>query len=306
MPSAPDAGGPLTRNWLRFGQILRGLGFDAGPARMLPYLRALTLLDQRRIDDLSSAVHAHFARRKEDFALLDRALRAFLEGAGEQGAARPVPDPLEADEPDGGAMATRSESRQLNILDEVEDAEAPLAIATYSATEVLRHKDFDAMSDEEMQAVRRLIREMATPAGRRRSRRYRRGGDERLDLRRVLRQSLRFNGEPLLFAWWRRRWKPRPLVLLCDISGSMERYTRLLLHFVYAMENASDRVEAFVFATRLTRITRQLRLHDADRALDRVMETVEDWSGGTRIGDAIDEFNRRFGRRVLGHGAPLS
>jgi len=159
------------------------------------------------------------------------------------------------------------------------------------------------MSEEEMQAVRQLIRQMAIPAGRRRSRRYQHGGDERIDLRRVLRQSLRFNGEPLVFAWRRRRWKPRPLVLLCDISGSMERYTRLLLHFVYAMGNASERVEAFVFATRLTRITRQLRIHDADRALDRVMDTVEDWSGGTRIGEAIDEFNRRFGRRVLGHGA---
>jgi uncharacterized protein with von Willebrand factor type A (vWA) domain len=304
MPSSPDGGRTLTRNWLRFGQVLRGLGFDAGPARMLPYLRALTLLDQRRFDDLAAAVHAHFARRRDDFAVLDRALRTFLAGAEEQEGRPAAGEPSAGvDESDGDSRGAVTISRQLTILDEPDETEPPLTIATYSATEVLRHKDFDAMSDDEMHAVRRLIRQMATPAGRRRSRRYQRGGDERLDLRRVLRDSLRFNGEPLLFAWRRRRWKPRPLVLLCDISGSMERYTRLLLHFVYAMEHASERVEAFVFATRLTRITRQLRTHDADRALDRVMDSVEDWSGGTRIGDAIDEFNRRYGRRVLGHGA---
>ncbi len=300
----PDAtAGTLTRNWLRFGLILRGLGFDAGPARMLPYLQALTLLDQRRREDVAAAVHAHFARRRDDFAVLDRALGAFLLGADSPDLRRPPPRVSEPGDGDGAVSGAPGETRQLNILDDADEAEAPLALATYSATEVLRHKDFAALSDEEMRAVRRLIHQMVTPAGRRRSRRYRRGGDERLDLRRVLRQSLRFNGEPLLFAWRRRRWKPRPVVLLCDISGSMERYTRLLLHFAYAMENASERVEAFVFATRLTRITRQLRIHNADLALDRVMATVEDWSGGTRIGGAIDEFNRRFGRRFLGHGA---
>jgi len=306
MPPRPDPGGTLTRNWLRFGEVLRGLGFDAGPARMLPFLQALTLVDQRRVDDVACAVHAHFARRRDDFLILDRALRAFLLRADQ--AAESKLSPATVNEPDGEGeprLGTLTATRQLNILDEVEQAETPLAIATYSATEVLRHKDFDAMSEDEMRAVRDLMRQIATPAGRRRSRRYQAGGDERIDLRRVLRQSLRFNGEPLLFAWRRRRWKPRPLVLLCDISGSMERYTRLLLHFVYAVENASERVEAFVFATRLTRITRQLRSHDADRALDRVMETVQDWSGGTRIGEAIDEFNRRFGRRVLGHGATV-
>ena len=273
---------------------------------MLPFLRALTLLDQGRMDDVGCAVHAHFARRRDDFVLLDRALQAFLRRAGDPATGRPSPArPADRGDDDAGLREILMATRQLTILDDGDQAEAPFLIATYSPTEVLRQKDFDAMSEEEMRAVRHLIHQMASPVGRRRSRRYQRGGDERLDLRRVLRQSLRFNGEPIRLTWRRRRWKPRPLVLLCDISGSMERYTRLLLHFVYAMENASERVEAFVFATRLTRITRQLRVHDADRALDRVMETVEDWSGGTRIGDAIDEFNRRYGRRVLGHGATV-
>ena len=185
-----------------------------------------------------------------------------------------------------------------------EDAQE-LANASFSAAERLRHKDFDTLTDAELGEIRRLIRLMRIPAGLRRSRRYRRGGDRRLDLRRLLRSSLRFGGEPLQFSFRQPRLKPRPLVLICDISGSMERYTRVLLNFTYAIENATEQVEAFVFATRLTRITRMLRSHDAEAALDRVTGAVTDWSGGTRIGEAIASFNRRFGRRVLAHGATV-
>src|SRR5438445_495058 len=139
-----------------------------------------------------------------------------------------------------------------------------------------------------MAEVGRLIRLMRLPAGLTRSRRARAGGRDRLDIRRLLRRSLRFGGELLVFSWKSPTLRPRPLVLLCDISGSMERYTRLLLNFAYALKNASTRVEAFVFATRLTRITRLLRSHDVDAALNRVMASVDDWSGGTRIGEAIE------------------
>jgi len=157
-----------------------------------------------------------------------------------------------------------------------------------------------------MAEVRRLIRLMRLPAGLTRSRRARAGGHDRLDIRRLLRRSLRFGGELLVFSWKSPTLRPRPLVLLCDISGSMERYTRLLLNFTYALKNASTRVEVFVFATRLTRITRLLRSHDVDAALNRVMASVEDWSGGTRIGEAIETFNRRYARRVLSHGATVA
>jgi len=165
----PDAiSGTLTRNWLRFGLILRGLGFDAGPARMLPYLQALTLVDQRRREDVAAAVHAHFARRRDDFAVLDRALGAFLLGADppEPRHRSPVAEPGDGD---GSLSSASGEPRQLNILDDADEAEVPLALATYSAAEVLRHKDFAALSDEEMRAVRRLIQQMVTPAGRRES-----------------------------------------------------------------------------------------------------------------------------------------
>jgi len=302
----PDQGAILTRNWLRFGGLLRGLGFDAGPARMLPFLKTLTLLEPSRDDDLRAAVRAHFARRRDDLAILDEALQAFLRGTG--GADR-LPWARQQGEPapQASARGERVGLRQLSVLDESEDAEAgeTVEVAAYSRAEALRRKDLGVLTEDEMAEVRRLIRMMRLPAGRRRSRRLRIGGDERLDLRRMLRASLRFEGEPLLFSWRRRRWKARPLVLLCDISGSMERYARVLLHFVYAMKHASERVEVFVFATRLTRTTRQLRSNDPDVALNRVMRSVEDWSGGTRIGEAVETFNREFARRVLGFGATV-
>ena len=300
----PDPGSILTRNWLHFGRILRGLGFDAGPARMLPFLTALTVIDSGRPDDLRTAVRIHFARRRDDLRLLDRALGAFL--GAPTGAAVTVPS-AEVRETQPGETATLT-GRQLKVLDEVDAAEGAeeMEVASYSRVEVLRERDFDTLTEAEMAEVRRLIRLMRLPAGLTRSRRARPGGRDRLDIRRLLRRSLRFGGELLVFSWKSPTQRPRPLVLLCDISGSMERYTRLLLNFTYALKTASTRVEAFVFATRLTRITHLLRSHDVDAALNRVMASVDDWSGGTRIGEAIETFNRRYARRVLSHGATVA
>lgn len=293
----------LTRNWLHFGRILRGLGFDAGPARMLPFLSALAVIDIGRFEDLRTVVRIHFARHREELPILDRALAAFLglRPAGE--AAGRATGSIEEK-----SVAISATGRQLKVLDDMEmGAEAEeQEVASYSRIELLRQKDFDSLDEGEMAEVRRLIRLMRIPAGMTRSRRLRPGGREQLDMRRLLRRSLRFDGELLVFSWKSRRPRPRPLVLLCDISGSMERYTRLLLNFAYALKNASTRVEAFVFATRLTRITRMLRHHDVDTALNRVTSSVEDWSGGTRIGEAIESFNRRYARRVLSHGATVA
>ena len=298
-----DAGAVLTRNWLHFGRILRGLGFDAGPARMLPFLAALTVIDPRHPDDLRTAVRVHFARRRDELVILDRALAAFLLANAP------------ADEAPATSATTAREratitmtGRQLKVLEEDGAAEGAeeQEVESYSQAEVLRKKDFDALTLAEMAEVRRLIRLMRLPAGLTRSRRARAGGHDRLDIRRLLRRSLRFGGELLVFSWKSPTLRPRPLVLLCDISGSMERYTRLLLNFTYALKSASTRVEVFVFATRLTRITRLLRSHDVDAALNRVMASVEDWSGGTRIGEAVETFNRRYARRVLSHGATVA
>jgi uncharacterized protein with von Willebrand factor type A (vWA) domain len=114
---------------------------------------------------------------------------------------------------------------------------------------------------------------------------------------------MRYGSEPILLAWRKRRLKRRPLVVISDISGSMERYSRILLKFIYAISNGLDHVEAFVFSTRLTHITRQLKVRDIDVALNQVSGVVHDWAGGTRIGDALKSFNYEWGRRVLGQGA---
>lgn len=295
----------LTRNWLQFGRILRGLGFDAGTGRMLPFLSALAVIDLSRFEDLRTVVRIHFARRREELPILDRALAAFL---GLKSLQDPIASAISQSQRAEREEAVTMVGRQLKVLDDMEmgaDAEEQ-EIASYSRAEILREKDFDSLNEMEMAEVRRLIRMMRLPAGMTRSRRSRPGGRDQLDMRRLLRRSLRFGGELLVVSWKEPSVRPRPLVLLCDISGSMERYTRLLLNFAYALKSASTRVEAFVFATRLTRITGLLRHHDVDTALNRVTSSVEDWSGGTRIGEALETFNRRYARRVLGHGATVA
>ena len=175
---------------------------------------------------------------------------------------------------------------------------------TWSSDEVLRRKDFEQFSYDELQEARELIAKMRWRLGERRTRRLRSSRHGRqLDLRQTLRRSLRTDGEPIMLARRRPRMKPRPLIILCDISGSMALYSRLLLHFVHTVSNGLQNVETFLFGTRLTRITRYLARRDVDDAIQHVTRNVQDWSGGTRIGDSLRTFNRQWSRRVLGRGA---
>jgi uncharacterized protein with von Willebrand factor type A (vWA) domain len=181
--------------------------------------------------------------------------------------------------------------------------------AAWSDVEYLHEKDFADYTDAERRIARRLMAGLARRGPRRPSRRlrasHRRGvapHAARPDLRRTARASLRFGGEPVERHWREPGERPRPLVLVCDVSGSMEPYARMLLQYLQACVAARRRVEAFVFGTRLTRVTAELRGRDADRALERAAHATEDWSGGTRIGEAMAELNREHGRRV-GRGA---
>jgi uncharacterized protein with von Willebrand factor type A (vWA) domain len=184
-----------------------------------------------------------------------------------------------------------------------DDRGEPLG-AAYSAIESLRKKDFENFSWEEIQEAKRLMAEMHWHLGLRTTRRKtpaRRG--EYPDMRRIVRRNLKYGAEMIELTWRKTKQKPRPLVIICDISGSMSLYSRLLLHFVHTVSNGLFNVETFVFGTRLTRITRQLKKRDVDDAVRDVTKSVQDWSGGTRIGDALHYFNFTWARRVLGRGA---
>ena len=302
-------GGHLLGNLVLFGRVLSGLGLDGSPGRMIDLAEALGHVDIGRKRDVYHVMRALVVRRREDIPTFDDAFQTFwrkpsegfttldLRAMGERRRFRrprfdpaPLRDPGSTGDADG-----RPASGEPPVL---------RARLTYSATEVLRHKDFALMTGEELDEVRRLLDGFAWRLADRRTRRWSRGDGPRLDLRGSIRASLRHGGEVLRWSRKRPRSKPRPLVVLADISGSMERYTRLLLLFLYALaEGLEQRVEAFVFGTRLTRVTRQLRGRDVDQALADVSRTVADWSGGTRIGDALRAFNFDWGRRAARTGS---
>jgi hypothetical protein len=177
-------------------------------------------------------------------------------------------------------------------------------VKTWSDTDAIATKDFAALTADELAMAQAAIANLRWHAGLRRTRRWIPGRGPRIDLRRALARSLRTGGEIVQLPRRRRRLKPRPIVLLCDVSGSMERYSRTLLHFAHTLARNARRVEAFLFATRLTRITMELRTPAADAAIAAAARSVQDWSGGTRIGAALRTFQQRWGRRSL-HGGPV-
>ncbi len=175
---------------------------------------------------------------------------------------------------------------------------------TFSQIEILQSKDFSELTEEELQAVRRLIQQMRWQVSVRQTRRMianPRGS--RMHMRQVIKSAVRYGGVPLKLAWQSQKIKQRPIVLLADVSGSMEKYSRLILQFFYSVSHSLKDVECFVFGTRLTRITQQLKLKNIDRALTDAAHTVVDWSGGTRIGESLQQFNQQWSRRVLRRGA---
>ena len=302
-------GGHLLHNLLLFGRLLRRLGVDVNPGRMIDLVEALGYVDVARRDDFYHALRSLLVHRQEHLPLFDRAFDLFwrrhdteafeidlFDAASRNRAPEPQIVHRSADQPEEVAAPQPESGDELQQIIEV--------VQTYSDQEQLRQKDFSALSEEELASVRRFMSELVWRLGQKRARRFHPGRSPRLDLRRVMRRNLRYGGELLELSTQRRKWKPRSLVIVADVSGSMQNYTRLLLYFVYSLlEGLSQKVEAFVFSTRLSRITRELHSRELDEALGRVAESVPDWSGGTRIGDALKVFNFKWGRRVLVHGA---
>ncbi len=303
--------GRLLENLMHFGRALRAAGLPIGPGKVLAATEAVQAVGITNRNDFYWALHAVFVNRRDQRELFDQAFHIFWRNPQllEKMMGLLLPEMRSPDAPQGEEMSRRLAEAlhpgQSDAPDErPQEKEIELdAAMTFSDREVLQRMDFEQMSAEEIARAKQLIRRMTMPLMDVPTRRFRpdpRGA--RADMRATLRAALRSGG---LIALKRksRRTRPPPLVILCDISGSMSRYSRLFLHFMHAVTNDRDRVYTFLFGTRLTNITRFLRYRDVDVALDKIAGAVEDWSGGTRIGQCLSEFNRRWSRRVLAQGA---
>ena len=296
----------LPRNLLVFGRLLRRLGIDVHTGRLVDVTEALQHVDLGSRDEVYYTCRALLVYRHEDLPVFDRAFEAFWLGRG----VRLQPDRVEEASPQapGDTELDRREdgagSKEQDPAYDSVEAIGQVGQPTWSDVAALADKDFAEFTPDELATARVAIEQLVWTPGERRTRRWVRGHGSRVDLRRALAGSLRTGGDVLTLPRRTRRTRPRSLVLLCDVSGSMERYSRMLLHFVHALSRRHRRVETFLFSTGLTRITRELQTRWLDQAADAVSRAVPDWSGGTRIGAAISEFHRRWARRVL-RGGPV-
>ena len=317
----------IRANLLTFGRRLRRAGLPVGSGQILALVDAVAAIDVFRHEDVYHAARASVVTRPEQIPVFDLEFSRFWR---ELMGARPAPvqpfrpESIPGEPPLPDATKKRTESKQLSGAGEEErdifhvsegeeeqsgeeDFEAsPDDVMLFSAREILRKKDFSLCTQDEINEARRIIEGMTWKLGTRQTRRRARAKHGNfIDPRATLRQSLRHGGVPVELRKQKRKIKTRPLIVICDISGSMDRYARLLLRFVHALGQGLENTEVFVFGTRLTRITRELRKRDVDTALTQVVGSVEDWSGGTRIGEALKTFNYKWARRVLRSGATV-
>lgn len=299
---APTTPHHLRDHFLAFGRMLRQFGVPVDPRQMIDLLAALAYVEIGRHEDVYLTCRSLLVRRREDLPVFDEAW-TFFWAAQRQGA------PVGLALPDAPVKELRIPRRLQRQRDHSPDEsqareEHEIEIQmSYSQSEQLRQKDFAQFTAEEMDQARELMAQITYRIARRPVRRFTPGRGRRIDARRTLRATLRSGGEAVTLLHRRRKLKQRPLVVLCDISGSMDRYSRMLIQFVHTISAGLRSVETFVFGTRLTRITRLLEHKDIDEAVALVGANVLDWGGGTRIGDAIKTFNFAWGRRVLGRGA---
>ena len=318
--------GAILGNLIVFAEDLRMVGIPLGSGQLINLIEAFSVVDLGRRLEVYHAMRTSVVTRPEHIPLFDDRFATFWERLGmghlpsEEGGAieidgPPPPGSKEGppsdDEDDSSEEAPAGKSTVVVDSDESDGMggeidSVPDDVMLFSADESLRSKDFALLTDEELTEAQRFISRMTWNLGRRQTRRLSPAiNGQTIDQRRTLRRALRHGGIPIDLRHRKRKERMRPLVLICDISGSMDRYSRLLLRFVHALELGLDATEVFVFSTRLTRITRELRRRDVDTAIADVVNAVQDWSGGTRIGEAIKTFNYLWSRRVLRSGATV-
>lgn len=316
----PDAGGDgsgkLVENIMMFGRTLRAAGMPVGPGKVLDAIRAVQVNGIVDRTDFYWTLHAVFVNRRDQREIFDQAFHVFWRNPRllERMLQMILPE-FRTDVPED------DEQKKMNrrVAEAMTPPQAPRdrdsdqpeeenidfdATMTWSDKELLRTMDFEKMSADEIARAKQSIRNMHLPIMEVKTRRFRaspRG--KRVDLRRTLGATMRTGGDEIDLQRKKQKTRHPPLVMLCDISGSMSKYSRMMLHFMHAITNDRDRVHTFLFGTKLTNVTRYLRSRDVDEALEQVGEQVDDWSGGTRIGHSLHTFNRFWGRRVLTQGA---
>ncbi|MDZ5696463.1 VWA domain-containing protein [Chelativorans sp. M5D2P16] len=307
-----DPEGRIADNIVYFARTLRKAGLRVGPGAVADAVEAVLAAGIGTREDFYWTLHAVLVKRHEDHAVFDEAFRLFWRSREliEKMLAMLSPvAPARAEKERPRAGETRAGEAFLNDGRQAQEEKEEIEIdarLTLSRQEVLRDKDFAQMTAEELAAARQAISSLVLPHDLVVTRRFRpdtRGS--RVDPRAMMRFGLRTGGDLVLPRYRSPRRVHPPLVVLSDISGSMSQYTRVFLHFLHALTEKRRRVHSFVFGTRLTNLTRQLRHRDPDEALAECAGAVRDWSGGTRIGEALATFNRLWSRRVLGQGATV-
>ena len=314
MSPVNENGGLIAANIMHFARVLRAAGLPIGPGKVLDAINALATLGIGRREDFYWTLHATFVNRRDQRELFDQAFHIFWKNPQilERMMSMMLPSAQLAEEeaPENDlssrvaeALTAGTEAREEIKTREKEEVEFD-ATLTWSQDEVFRDLDFEKMTNAEMEAAKAAMQQIRLPLRAIPTRRFHPSKNgARIDMRTTLRSSLRSNGDIIPMHWRKRKRRNPPLVVLCDISGSMERYARMLLHFLHAVTNDQDRVHTFLFGTRLTNVTRYLRYRDIDISLENVASAVVDWSGGTRIGECLKDFNRFWSRRVLTKGA---
>ena len=309
----PVPSGKLAENIMHFARILREAGLPIGPSAVLDALDAAQAGALRERQDFYWMLNAIFVKKREHNEIFEQAFHVFwkkpkmLEQLMQlmyQQIARKADDKKKPPSYRRLAEAMFDKEQTINVPKQKNDVLEIDATFTASSDEVLRAKDFEQMTVAEQSEAKAAIARMTMHRAEIKTRRFELAySGNRVDMRRTMRGSLRSGGQMIKLAHKKNKWREPPLVVLCDISGSCSNYSRMFLQFLHALSNDRQRVSVFLFGTRLTNVTRDLKRRDVDEAIARVSANVKDWSGGTRIGTTLHEFNFKWARRMLGSGA---
>lgn len=307
---APPVEARFADNIVHFGRVLRRAGLKLGPGAIRDAIESVEAIGVGSREEFYTALFCNFVKRHEDKPVFDEAFDIFwrardFEGKLIQMLSRMTPDLGDREKPKAAASRVNEalapeRPRQEREIDEIE-IDARFSV---SEREVFRRTDFAQMTAAELNEARRELERLVLPMDEVRTRRYEvASAPGRIDPRATLRAAMKTGGELISPKWRRRRRIHPPVVVIADISGSMSQYTRIFLHFMHVLTERRRRVHTFLFGTRLTNVTRAMRHRDPDEAITLCTESVKDWSGGTRIGETLKEFNRLWARRVLSQGA---